>query len=88
LTLEAPPASGSAVMDNLLAAIAETVNDEAGFPPPAWTRCVPALEAEWAAPGTSQMERKARRNTPPRLAARGLAVSRDSLWRDRETVGG
>lgn len=39
-----PVASGSAFIDNLLAAIAEKCADDAGHRRPAWTRAVPPLE--------------------------------------------
>lgn len=79
-TLKAPP-SRSAVMDNLLAAIAETIADEAEVPPPKWTRDIPPLESEWAVPGTPRMQEAWRRATPSRFAKRGLVVDRASLWR-------
>ncbi|MGA7271913.1 MAG: helix-turn-helix transcriptional regulator [Acidimicrobiia bacterium] len=85
---EAPAASGSDVMDNLLAALAETISDEIGQPAPGWTTQVrPPLE-EWAPPGTPLMHKRARATTPPRFAARRLLVGRDSLWRPSELVHG
>ncbi len=42
-TVEAPPASGSRLVDNLLAAIAETTSDEAKFSPPRWTTRCPSI---------------------------------------------
>ena len=83
----APPPSGSAFMDALLAGIAEKVCDDAGAPRPAWTRRVPGLAGEWISPGTPRMQAAARRGTPPQLAARNIIVRADSLWRDAVAVG-
>src|SRR5258708_26685108 len=45
-TLRPPAPSGSALVDNLLAAIAEKTCDDAGLPRPSWTRKVRPL-GEW-----------------------------------------
>lgn len=86
-TVEAPPESGSPLVDNLLAAIAETVSDEAGIPPPRWTRRVEPLSTPWITPGSPRIQAAAFADAPPRLAARNIMLSRDSLWRDRRSVG-
>ena len=75
-------------MDNLLAAIAETISDEIGQPAPGWTTQVRPLLEEWAPPGTPLMHERARATTSPRFAARRLLVGRDSLWRRSELVHG
>ena len=81
------PRSGSPLIDNLLAGIAETESDTARLRPPRWTTRVEPLPSPWVAPGTPRMQAEARAHTPPRLLARNLILSRDSLWRDRSIVG-
>lgn len=78
----APESSGSAVMDALLAAIAEKIADDAGLERPGWTRAVPGLREPWQTPGTPRMQEAARRATPPQLLSRGLVVDAGSLWRE------
>ena len=78
-----PEPSGSPVMDNLLAGIAEKLSDDAGLPRPAWTAEVPKLRRPWRTPATPRMHAAARAATPPQLARRGFTLSSDSLWRDR-----
>lgn len=79
----APAPSGSELLDNLLAGIAETLADESGLDRPDWTNRVPALTEQWATPGTARVRATARKSTPPALAARGLTLARTSLWRER-----
>jgi transcriptional regulator with XRE-family HTH domain len=43
-----PMPSGAALIDNLLAAIAETVADDASIKPPQWTKRFPPLREPWA----------------------------------------
>lgn len=86
--IEAPPApSGSALLDNLLAGIAETLADEQGMARPTWTSQVPPLEKPWVTPGTPTTQDSARSRTPRALAARGVTLTRGSLWRDRTGTG-
>lgn len=81
--IEAPPApSGSALLDNLLAGIAETLADEQGMATPAWTSQAPPLARPWITPGTPATQDFARCRTPRALAARGITLARGSLWRD------
>ena len=82
-----PAPSGSAVLDNLLAGVAETQSDALGLDRPTWTRGVPALREPWASPGTPRMQAKARASTPPALAARGLTLAATSIWRDHAHAG-
>ena len=79
----APESSGSALLDNLLAGIAETLADEASLPRPDWTGRIPGLRDAWSTPGTPRTREAARVSTPPALASRGLTLARSSLWRDR-----
>jgi transcriptional regulator with XRE-family HTH domain len=86
-TLRKPAPSGSAVLDTLLAGIAEKACDDAGLPRPTWARRVPGLPEAWATPGTTAMQQAARAATPRQLAARGLSIDERSLWREQATVG-
>jgi hypothetical protein len=78
---EAPARSGSAVVDTLIAGIAEKVCDDRSAPRPPWAAAVPPLVEEWSAPGTPRMRASWRSQTPPSLAARGLVIDEPSLWR-------
>ena len=77
-----PAASGSALLDNILAGIAETESKERKFPAPAWTKSVPKLQEPWASPGTPRQQARAHDETPPALAVRGITLARSSLWRE------
>lgn len=85
-TLHRPLPSGSALLDNLLAGIAEKTCDDAGLPRPAWTRLVRPLRQPWTGGGTPRMRAEAASATPVQLARRGIALTADSLWSDRATV--
>jgi transcriptional regulator with XRE-family HTH domain len=86
-TIRMPTPSGSPLMDNLLAAIAEKVADDAGIPRPPWTKRVPKLSERWITEGTPRMKAAAEAATPEPLARRGITVRVDSLWRNETTVG-
>lgn len=77
-----PKPSGSSLLDNILAAIAETQADDAGVPRPAWTQRVAPLADAWISPGTPRQQEQARLATPPAFAARGITLARSSLWRE------
>ncbi len=77
-----PPRSGSAVMDALLAGIADKLADDAGIERPAWTRRGRRLRKGWAPAGTPRQTAYRREHTPPQLARRNLIVDASSLWRD------
>lgn len=82
-TIEEPAPSGSPVMDNLLAGIAEAIADRAGFRPPEWTKRIQPLPQEWTQPGTPRMLEARKAATPLRLADRHLIVDSGSLWRSQ-----
>jgi len=84
--VEAPEPSGSEVMDNLLAGIAEMVADTAGHRPPRWTKDVKPLSSPWSMRSTPRKMAARKAQTPRRLAERGLVVDASSLWRDSVTV--
>lgn len=78
-----PPRSESRLLDNLLAAIAEKVADDAGLRRPRWCAAVPALESPWEPPGTPRMIAAARRNTAPQFKQRNIWLAAHDLWRHR-----
>jgi transcriptional regulator with XRE-family HTH domain len=80
---DAPPPSGSAFMDNLLAGIAEKLADDAGTARPGWTTRVPPLDHPYEPRGPVRVRERAARTTPDQLRARGLLLERESLWRRR-----
>lgn len=84
--VEAPEPSGSEVMDNLLAGIAETVAESAGHRPPRWTKDIEPLSSPWSMRSTPRRMAARKAQTPLRLAKRGLVVDASSLWRDSVTV--
>ena len=86
-TLRRPAPSGSAVLDTLLAGVAEKICDDAGLPRPTWARAVPALPEPWANPGTPAMREAVAAATPRALAKRGLSIDAASLWREPAALG-
>lgn len=79
-----PPPAGQPVIDALLAGVAEKLSDDAALPRPAWCADIPAL-AERYAPAAPR--HATGRPVPSQLAARGLMIDTESLWRDRATIG-
>jgi transcriptional regulator with XRE-family HTH domain len=86
-TLRRPAPSGSAMLDTLLAGVAEKICDDAGLPRPTWARAVPALPRSWATPGTPTMQEAIAAATPRVLAERGLSIDEASLWRQPAARG-
>lgn len=76
-----PAASGSHLMDNLLAGIAEKVADDAGLRRPSWTAQITPLDQPWEGLGTSRTRAANAAAAPPQLAARQIFVPASSLWR-------
>lgn len=76
-----PPRTGDAWLDNLLAAIAETLADDARITRPKWCSAVPRLPEPWYAPGTPRMRETATRGAPPPFADRNIWIDRRDLWR-------
>ena len=80
----APPlATGSLAVDNLIAAMAETLADDVEMPAPWWCRRIPPLAEPWEAPGTPTMRHRWRQSTPPRFAARNVWCASNAIWRER-----
>ena len=80
-TIPEPEPSGSPVMDNLIAGIAEEIADLEGFRPPGWTKRIRPLPEDWTQAGTPRMLEARKASTPRRLADRHLVVDSESLWR-------
>ena len=78
-----PLPSGSRIIDALLAGVAEKVADDAGLARPSWTATAPVLDEPYEPPIRGGVDL----DVPPQLAARGLMIDTESLWRDRTSVG-
>jgi transcriptional regulator with XRE-family HTH domain len=83
---EAPLPSGSELIDNLLAATAEKLADDARIRRPAWTGSVPPPRTHWSAPATRRKQAANVAETPGQFAARNITLPVSALWRDREMV--
>jgi transcriptional regulator with XRE-family HTH domain len=79
-----PPPSGNNVVDNLLAAVAEQLADDANLPRPSWTNNITKLTAPYRPATARNLPDTA---IPEQFAARGLMIDTASLWRPRGTVG-
>lgn len=77
----APAASGSPLLDNLLAAIAERLADLAGIRAPRWATGLPGLDERWYPPGTPRRRALAEHEALPRFARRNLFLPESALWR-------
>ena len=77
-----PASSGSPLLDNLLAAIAEKLCDDADLPRPPWVRQVPPLRETWRAPLRGDAAQRELAATPAQLLLRGIELGLANLWRD------
>jgi len=75
-----PPPAEQPVID---AGVAEKLADDAALPRPAWCEDIPALadRTRLQFPGMPAAA------VPPQLAARGLMIDTENLWRNRATLG-
>ena len=78
------PRACSPLVDNLLAAVAEKLADDAGIQRPKWTRRVPPLGDRWEAPGTPRRRALQAAQTPTQFADRNMVLPASAIWRDRE----
>ena len=78
-----PPPAGDQIVDALLAAVAEKLADDAGLPRPVWTGPVPVLDPAYRPPVARTI---AGQDIPQHLAARGLMIDTESLWRRAMTA--
>ena len=78
----APAASGSQIVDVLLAGIADKLADDHHIARPEWTYAAPVLDRDtFLMPTTPRQRRTIRDTTPGQLAARRLYVDAATLWR-------
>lgn len=81
--IEMPPPRTGAVIDALLAGIAEKVATDHGLGAPRWARSVPALKETWLPPGTPRMISRAEEHTPEPFRRRHIVLAEQDLWRSR-----
>jgi transcriptional regulator with XRE-family HTH domain len=84
--LPEPPLSGSSLLDNLLAAIAEKVADDAGITRPRWTHGRPPLSEPWSSAARPSKQAEAALGAPAQFARRGLLIPAATIWRKRDLV--
>jgi len=76
-----PTRSGDPRLDNLLAATAEKLADDAGRPRPRWPAAVAPLPHPWRPSGTPRQQEREASTTPSQFSARNLLLGADNLWR-------
>jgi transcriptional regulator with XRE-family HTH domain len=81
--LAAPAPSGSPLLDNLIAGVAEKIADDNGLRRPSWTKRVLALSAPWEGMGTARMRSVARLTTPSQFESRNVFIAAETIWRKR-----
>ncbi len=83
---ESPLPTGSALIDNLLAATAEKLADDMQISRPAWTGRFSPLREAWGAPGTPRRREAMAASTPSQFAARNITLPESAIWRARDLV--
>jgi len=79
-----PPArTGDLRVDNLLAAVADKLAEDAFLARPRWIDAVPRLEGAWRAPGTPRMKAREAATAPPQFVRRNILLGKGNLWRER-----
>jgi transcriptional regulator with XRE-family HTH domain len=81
-----PMRTGSDRIDNLIAAIVETIADVHGAEPPRWCTAVDAPVDPWLPPGTAAMRERHGAEVPPRFANRSIRLPVGTVWRSGTTV--
>lgn len=81
-----PPRSGCARLDNLLAAVAEKLADDAEAARPRWCATDPILDEPWRSSGTPRMAAAAEASAPEQFRRRGILLSGGGLWRDHAAL--
>jgi transcriptional regulator with XRE-family HTH domain len=71
------------ILDAFLAALAETIAENAGKASPDWTTAVPPAPSPWRPLGTPRMQAKDEATTPRPFKRRNLVMGRHHLWRVR-----
>lgn len=80
------PARRSSLVDNLLAAVAEKLADDAGIRRPRWTIDISPLEQRWEAPGRPSRRDADAASTSPQFVDRNLVLPVSAIWRGHELV--
>ena len=81
-----PMRTGSDRIDNLIAAIAETIADAHGAEPPRWCSAVVRLDEPWLTPGTAAMRARHEADIPPRFANRNIRLPVGTVWHSGTVV--
>lgn len=76
-----PRRTDDPAVDNLLAAIAEKIADDAECARPRWAARVPPLSKPWSPPGTPRMQSVEAASAPTQFKMRNLLIAVDNLWR-------
>lgn len=84
--LPEPPRSRSALMDALLAGIAEKLADDAGISRPRWARKRPPLREPWSVATRPSKQAEAEATAPAQFIRRGLLIPESTIWRNRNMV--
>ena len=82
----APSPSGSTLVDNVAAAVAERSARNARIQPPRWARKSGPLDEPWYPAGTPDRRARFVAEAPPEFAARNVLLPLSALWREREAV--
>ena len=78
-----PPArTGNELLDNVAAAIAERLSDDAGLPRPAWCSHVRRLDQRYVSSGTPLLQQRTIATTPPQFASRNVYLTKSSVWHE------
>ena len=84
--IAAAPRPCSPLTDNLLAAVAEKLADDAGIQRPKWTTNTQPLEERWEAPATPRRRAANVTQTPSQFRERNIVLPASAIWRDRELI--
>ena len=84
--IAAAPRRCSPLIDNLLAAVAEKLADDAGIQRPKWTTKIQPLEDRWEAPATPRRRADNVAQTPSQFGERNIVLPASAIWRDRELL--
>lgn len=78
-----PHRTGVPLLDNVIAAIAESLAGAVGQTAPRWCSTVQPLASPYETPGTPTMRARTRAETLPPFAERSVFISASNLWHQR-----
>ena len=84
--IAAAPRPCSPLIDNLLAAVAEKLADDAGIQRPKWTAQIQPLEDCWETPATPRRRAANVAQTSSQFRERNIILPASAIWRDHELV--